>query len=261
VPARALAVVLALALAALPACTRHEPRPPLREEMLRADWAALDPQPFTLGDIAGEGVVLTPDQWPLEASVKRLLQLDFTGVVTDFDLRFRSGTLRGDVLEALFDAGYLPAYVRVRNNGDEPRPLSPQRLVVRADEGTALYAVHPLEVPQRLERLDWARTGTAVVVAALAVVLVLAAQDDSAMSDLAADSAHLTLRMNIEGRGVPSPLVTRDPGGRAAAPAEPELTGLLRPRMLAPGEEASGFVFFRLDETVADWRSVRLATE
>ncbi|MCH7478297.1 MAG: hypothetical protein IIA14_09360 [SAR324 cluster bacterium] len=173
-PLRLIALVLLPAF--LFACTRQVARGPLETRRFAVDWEALEPQRLQRGDLRIEGVVLTPAQWPLEASVKNLLKGDFLGVVTGLDLRFRPSTLRSDVLERLLEAGYVPAFLRVRNEGKQNAPFDPNWVFLRVDEETAFPPVPADGLPDLFQEIDWAATGFAVVITALAVALVVVSQ-------------------------------------------------------------------------------------
>jgi hypothetical protein len=248
--------VLALLILAayLFSCTRQVPRGAPETRHFAVEWERLERQQVEWSGWAVEGVPLTPAQWPLEASLKSLVSGDFEGIIDRFDLAFHSSTLEGEVLEDLFEAGYLPVYVRVINTGAEPRVFAPAALTLLADNETRLFAVTPEELPARFEKIDWGATGAAVIVATLTVLLVVLAAKEGR------DSApgrywDAPARVMVETR-------TGVPGSRRGAlpgPAKPDTRGLLTPVELAPGATSEGFLFFRLDQDIKDWHSVRLS--
>ena len=246
-------IALVLLPAFLFACTRQVARGPLKTRRFAVDWEALGPQRMQRGDLRIEGVVLTPAQWPLEASVKNLLKGDFLGVVTGLDLRFRPSTLRSDVLERLLEAGYVPAFLRVKNEGKQGAPFDPNWVFLRVDEQTAFPPVPADGLPDLFQEIDWAATGFAVVITALAVALIVVSQRNRRVS--IGGGLHL--------RGQPGVFIAspRAPGRRRfrGAPRLESTRGLLRAEILPPGETREGFLFFRKEGLVADWKAVRLA--
>lgn len=244
-------LTLLILFAFLVACTRQVVRPPVPKE-LAVDWGALDPSRISWDGLEVEGVVLTPARWPLEGSLKNLLRLDFIGVIDAFDLRYHSSSLREDVLEKLFDEGYLPAYLRVKNGGAQPRGFLPARLVARADGETLFYPVPPGELPARFREMDWARTGLTLVLVALVVVLVvLGSREGGNFPSAATNTIRFDLpRETALSRGAEGPAAA-GAGGRSTA-------GLLRGGILQPGEAREGFLFFRLNRMVADWGTVTI---
>ena len=245
-------IALVLLPAFLFACTRQVARGRLETRRFVVDWEALEPQRLQRGDLRIEGVVLTPAQWPLEASVKNLLKGDFLGVVTGLDLRFRPSTLRSDVLERLLEAGYVPAFLRVRNEGKQNAPFDPNWVFLRVDEETAFPPVPADGLPYLFREIDWAATGFAVVITALAVALVVVSQRNQRVS----------IGGNVQLSRLPGVFIP--PSGASArgrfraASAAQSTRGLLRGEILPPGETREGFVFFRKEGLVADWKAVRL---
>ena len=249
-PLRLIALVILPAF--LFACTRQIARGPLETRRFAVDWEALEPQTMRRGDLRIEGVVLTPAQWPLEASVKNLLKGDFLGVLTDLDLRFRPSTLRSDVLERLLEAGYVPAFLRVRNEGKQDAAFDPNWVFLRVDEETAFPPVPADGLPDLFQEIDWAATGFAVVITALAIALVVVSRRNRS-----------SIGGNVQLYGRPGVII--NPSGGSArrrfrgAPPAGSTRGLLRAEILPPGETREGFLFFRKEGWVADWKAVRLA--
>ncbi len=241
-------------------CTRDVARAPLETRRFAVNWDGLDARRVeTEGGLSIDGVVLTPTQWPLEASVKKLLQGEFVGVIENLDLSFRPATLREDVLQRLFDEGFLPVYLRIRNSGSKPAAFDPAMVVVRADQTVVLQPYPAERLPRRFREIDWAGTGLGVVVGALMIVLVVAGSRNRGPNRLRmARTADVSLHVGVRG-GLAGG--RRDSGGRrrSAAAGRRSERGLLRAEMVEPGEMREGFVFYRLDETVADWSTARIA--
>ena len=245
---RVLAWIVLLAF--LAGCSKDVVRGPMETRHYSVNMEQLDAQRIAAGALEIESVVLTPAQWPLETSMKNLFQGDFIGVFDNFDLSFRSSRLRGDTLERLFDAGYLPAFVKVRNTGELVTLFSPGTLVVKADKDTEFYPVSAESLPGRFREIDWARTGVNVVLVALVVALVVA----SAKEGRSGGSGFIRMtnpNLNLSGS-------RRGGRGRVRKATQPSAKGLLRGRALKPGESVEGFVFFQLDRTVADWTTARI---
>ena len=246
-------VTLAAFLAFLSACTRQVPRAAPETRHYEVDWDALDRQQVEWEGWRAEGIPLTPRQWPLEASMKSLFAGDFTGVFDRLDLTFHSSTLDEDVLEELFDAGFLPVYARVTNVGNARRVFLPTSLALLADGHTRLYAAHPEELPDRFSELDIGKTVAVVAASAVAVLLiVLSARNNGGAARLGNAGVHIMAeaRLPLPEGGGSTPL---------AAPPASDTRGLLTAGELAPGESAEGFLFFRIDADVLDWATVRLA--
>ena len=245
---RALAwVVLAAFLAG---CTKDVVRGPMDTRHYAVDMAQLDARRIVSEGLAMESLVLTPAQWPLEASFKKLFQGDFIGIIDNFDLSFRSSRLRDDTLERLFDAGYLPVFLRVRNQEQEELRFAPEALVVMADSSVTFYPVSPAELPARFREIDWAQTGLNVVLAALMVVLIVA----SAKQGRSRGRGYY--RLPNRGIAITSGRGSRRGRTRPTVRASDE--GLLRAGSLKPGESMEGFLFFQMDQTVADWTTARI---
>lgn len=240
-------VVLAAFLAG---CTKDVVRGPMDTRYYAVDMAQLDSRRIVAGGLEMESLVLTPAQWPLEASFKKLFQGDFIGIIDNFDLSFRSSRLRGDTLERLFDAGYLPVFLRVRNREPGEARFAPGALVVVADGSTTFYPVSPAELPGRFREIDWAQTGMGVVLVALMVVLIVASAKEGRSGGRGFYRIPRT-RFAVTGGGGRR-------RGRTRPAARPSDEGLLRARTLKPGESMEGFVFFLMDQTVADWTTARI---
>ncbi len=250
-PSRLMRVVAWVALAAFAAaCTKQVVRGPLETRHYAVDWENLPSQRIISGGLVVDAVVLTPSQWPLEASVKQLFSGEFEGVVENFDLSFHSSTLRDDMLERLFEEGFLPAYLRVRNMGDGEARFEPTRYVVRADRDIVYFPFPAQDLPGRFKEIDWARTGLTVLLAALVVVVLVASAKEGSsrrMPNFNVPSVRLYGRAPLGGGEAP---------GGGPAPSD---KGLLRAALLAPGEVLEGFLFFQMHDSVADWSTARLA--
>lgn len=246
-PMRLLAWVVLAAL--LAGCTKDVVRGPVDTRNYSVDLERLGARRIVADGLEMDSVVLSPFQWPLEGSIKSLFQGDFVGIIENFDLSFRASRLRDDTLERLFDEGYVPVFLRVRNGGSEAARFIPSSLVVMADKDTEFYPVRSDDLPARFKEIDWAQTGLGVVLAALVVVLILASAKEGRGGGggiLRAPNANFA----VSGGGG---------RGRAySSTARPSTKGLLRESMLQPGEVLEGFVFFQMDRTVVDWASARI---
>ena len=206
-------------------CTKEVVRGPLGTRHYSLNMDQLDSRRIDAEGLEIESIVLTPAQWPLEASITQLFKGDFMGVIDNFDLSFRSSRLRDDMLELLFDEGYLPAFVRVRNTGASERALEPATLTVEADKGTTFYPVPAEDLPGRFKQIDWAKTGFGVVLAALLVVLIVA----SAKEGRSRRGVSFGARVHV-------PLTSGGGGGAVGGyGAVTETRGLLRRPMPPPG--------------------------
>jgi hypothetical protein len=250
------AALLVLA-AFLAACTRQVPRETLETRHYQVEWEKLDPQRLEQGGLQVEAVPLTPRQWPLEASMKSLFQGDFVGVIDRFDLRFHSSKLEEDVLEDLFDAGFVPVYARISNPGTEPRRFSPDYAALTVDGTTIFFSVPPQALPETFMKVDWGKAGATVVVATLMVVLVVLAASgrNSGNADL---SAVARMTGEVAARSPQVVLEAQAGSEPGAPPTSPSMTGLLAQSDLPPGESTEGFLFFLINGPVLDWSTAAL---
>ena len=251
-PAALRVLAMLLLITFIFSCTRTVQRKPLEVREFQVDWENLNARRVIINGMVIEGMVLTPAQWPLEASLKRLFQLDFVGVIKDFDLSFTPSSLRHDLLKDLFDKGFLPAYVRVTNGGESALSFHPDMVVVRADEETLFYAA-PLELlPDYFKKIDWERTSLTIFIAALYVLIVLASAKEGRAPRLPGEIVEATMRVSIQSdMQAPVP----------PSPVQPSSglnKGILQPKVLAPGEKQEGFIFFIVDQTVPDWSRTHL---
>ena len=267
-------LISALVLVAfLVGCTKTVDRKPLETRRFQVVWEDLNTQKVLLpGGLVAEGVVLTPAQLPLEASFKRLFQFDFIGFFTEMDLRFSSSSLDHKVLRQLFDEGYIPSLVRVRNDSQAPRQFLPDQLMLQADGETTLYPVSPEGLPERFKNIDWAKTTLTVVFAVLIVFIILLAAKEGKGGNLNLfnDSVDVSTRVMIEsgqhaGDGtMPERQRTASEIAAGATQPDPQMSektvnkGILLPTTIPPGSSTEGFIFFALDKTVVDWRTVQL---
>ena len=234
------------------ACTRQVARPPVETRHFELDWESLHPQRIEWREWLVEAVPLTPSQWPLEASLKNLLAADFEGVIDHFDLRFHSSTLDGELLQELFDAGFLPVYLRVTRQGETAETFMPEFFKLEADGDKLFFPVPANDLPRQFKEVDWSRMGSAVVVTVLTLALIVLAAREGRGAGFRTTGrlSNITLRAGTSRRYRSAP---------RAAPVLPSDPGILRQTELAPGESMEGFLFFRLDQDVTDWTSVRLA--
>lgn len=230
------------------ACTQQVPRESIEVRRYRVDWDALGAETLQWDGVAVRGVVLTPAQWPLEGSLKRLLDGDFLGVIDALELSFQPSTIPEGVLRELFDKGFLPAYLRVRNTADEPRVFTPLRLAVQVDGLVYLQPVQREELPRHLREIDWLRTGAAVAAVALIVVLLVVAAKEGRRS-----GSTPLYQLRLPGSGVP---LEQPAIGPTSPPSD---TGLLEEMTLQPGESREGFLLFGVPGAVQDWSTARLA--
>ncbi len=257
--------VLALVTVAafLSACTRQEVRPPVEVRHYEVDWEHSGAPILEAQGLRLRGLVLTPTQWPLEGSLKRLFKGDLVGIIDAFDLRFHFSKIPSGVLEDLYGRGLVPAYLRVENAGPETRLFSPQDLLaVRDGAGNELVAADPAELPRSFTRVDMERTLLAVAAVVLTVVVIIAGREGRI--DLNAADAVL----RVPGRVAVDVTVQAqlDSGSSAAdsdsvaaiGPGAGSDRSLLRSGTLAAGEVREGIVLFRHRNLVVDWASARL---
>ena len=245
-------LALLLLITFLSACTRTVQRKPVEVREFQVDWEKLDTRRVIINGMVIEGIVLTPAQWPLEASLKRLFQLDFVGVIKDFDLSFTPSRLHHDLLKDLFDQGFLPAYVRVTNGGESALSFHPDMVTVRADEETLFYTA-PLELlPNYFKKIDWEKTSFTIVIAALYVLIVLASAKEGHAPRLPGEIVEATMRVSIQS-DMKRPIAVQQ-----VQPLSKLNKGILQPKVLAPGESQEGFIFFIVDKIVPDWSRTHL---
>ena len=270
--ARRLVAVLTLAVFCA-ACTSQQARPPLELHHFRVDWEHAGAQELDVQGVQVQALLLTPTQWPLEGSVKRLLQGDFIGVIDAFDLRFRSSTIPPGILEDLYDRGFVPAYLRVENRSTEGRAFQPSLLVVRDRAGQELPAADPQDLPATFTRVDMERTLLAAAGVVLVVVAIVAAQKGqlnlSGAGDIVIEPSTGPVYVGVQRRSAAGVYVDASVG----IPAEPGETesseggpsaatgadrSLLRAEVLAPGEAREGVILFIHKNATVDWKSAVL---
>jgi len=259
--ARMLAASLTMA-AFLAACTRQELRPPVEVRHFHVDWEHADAAPVEGQGLRARGILLTPTQWPLEGSLKRLFKGDFLGVIDAFDLRFHSSTIPTGVLEELYGRGFVPAYVRMENPSDEARLFTPEDLVVRDKNGGELAAANPDDLPRTFTRVDLERT----LLAAATVVLIAAVlvSGREGRLNLGSTGGNLDVRYYAYTEVNVQPRIDAEASGAEAAAgklgAGPGTDrSLLRAQTLAPGDAREGIILFVHRRTLVDWASARLA--
>ena len=254
------AVLVTLA-AFLAACTTQEVRPPVALRHFQVDWEHAGAQELTARDVRIRAVLLTPTQWPLEGSLKRLLQGDWVGVIDAFDLRFHSSTIPTGILEDLYGRGFVPAYVRVENRAAEARVFPPATLIVQDRAGQELPAAEPEDLPRTFTRVDVERTLLTVAAVALVVAAIVAQRK----GELNLGTAYVPPYSSGHGYvevGVQAPIGSgsaAEPSGPAAGAGTGADRSLLRAAVLAPGEAREGVVLFRHTNATVDWSSARLA--
>lgn len=254
--ARTLAAGVTLA-AFLAACTRQEVRPPVEVRHFQVDWEHADAPPLEGAGLVARGILLTPTQWPLEGSLKRLVKGDFMGVIDAFDLRFHSSTIPGGVLEDLYGRGFVPAYVRVENTSGETRLFTPEDLVVRDQGGGELASANPDDLPRTFTRVDMERTLLAAASIALIVVVLVSGREgrlDLNTADVALRvPGQVYVEVNVQpqfGAEAPAAEIGAGPGTDRS---------LLREQALAPGEAREGIILFLHRQALVDWPSAHLA--
>ena len=248
--------LLSLLAALLLACTHEVPRDSIQVRHYRVDWSRLNAPVLQQGSLAIRGILLTPAQWPLEASLKRLRAGDFEGVIDALDLRFHSSSIPSGVLQDLYDLGYIPAYVRIENRGTEPAWFDPRRLVVRINPWTALPRVGSHELPQTVTELDWQRTGAGVALTALSLATGKDAWEGPGSDQSTGDDASYggIPSLNLAGKLRDQVRGDSTTGSRL----RPEDGGLLERQPVAPGNSVEGYVLFALIGPVPDWSQARL---
>ncbi len=279
------ALALITAVAFLCACTHQVERPEVDVRHFAVDWEHAGVAPLLVDGLTVQGLVLTPVQWPMESSLKRLLQGDFMGVFDALDWRFHPSTVPGGILEDMYKRGFLPAYVRVVNGQGEPRALIPERLTLQVQGGqvgsalvgggqagvgqnsTQLEAPIPPEaLPGAFSEVDWEQTALNLVTVALLVAVVVAGRNNrgNVSGDIfVRGPGRVYVGGNYARGGVyvegtmPYPGSTGSAAGDAGVLA-PRDRGLLRAGMLAPGEEREGVLFFRVPHGLVDWQTAKL---
>lgn len=245
-------IALVVLTAFLFACTKTVRLPPEEIRHLKVDWEALNLEKHDAGGVILEGMAITPAQWPLEESARRLFRGDFAGFVDAFDFSFQSSRIPEGPLEDLFELGYLAAYVRIRNPGERPRSFLPGSVALEVDGSRYWRAVPPRDLPPSITEIDWERAGKAVLMVGLVVVLMA-----------------LVIASGRRGRGgfyttLPVP---RGGGGRRVTTRtspEPVVKGpskgkiLLWDTVLQPGEAREGMLLFRVEGGVLNWATARL---
>lgn len=253
---RRLAALWILA-AFLAACTRQEVRPPMEERSYRIDWERSGAPVLEARGLHVRGLLLTPRQWPLEGSLKRLFDGDFIGVFEALNLHFRSSTIPTGALEDLYSQGFVPAFVRVENTGKEMQLFSPPDvLTVRDQRGADLWAASPEELPETATTMDWARTGLAVAGVALIVAAIASGKGgniDLRLIDAAARSGSRMIALSMQ------PVETGRTPRDSALSASPLDRSLLGVSLLAPGEVREGVLLFRHRSHTVDWATAQLA--
>jgi hypothetical protein len=244
------ALVWLLLPAFVAGCTRQVARPDVAARHFAVDWDRLDAATLSVDGLTVRAVLLTPAQWPLEGSVKRLLRGDFLGVVDALDLTFHAARIPEGALRDLYREGLVPAYVRVTNPGAAALPFVPERLAVDAPGGDPLPAVQAESLPAQLSELDWERTGLLLVASLLLVVVVMSERNSGGATRLLGDVTELPVRVVI-GRADRA-------GGPEAGAQPPPDRGVLNARVLPAGGAMEGFVFFRHSGRMVDWAAARI---
>lgn len=260
-------VALIILTAFVAGCTQTVPRSDVEVRRYRVEWEKLDAQIFRLDGLEVRGVVLTPTQFPLETGMTRLLRGDFIGFMEGLNLSFHPSRIPSGVLQDLFDAGYLPAYVKIHNAKTPPLPFDPMRLGVKVDDSLRLSPVPPGQLPSAFKKIDWKRmakgfvVGVAMVTVVAGIVILL----------MAVTKGKVSVPGNISNPGTLGKSGGSG-GGRGAggargswiyqwsADAPPPTGGLLLQETLSSGESREGIVFFRYRGGASDWTTARVTT-
>ena len=257
------------ALAALGGCTATVVRPDIETRHYTVDWGNLDAPILPMQGVSVRSVILAPSQWPLEASLKRLLQGDFVGVLDALRITFTPSRLPTGLLSDLYDRGFVPVYVRVENNSTEQRRFQPERLALDAG-GDPLLPVGGDSLPAAFNEVDWERTALAVASVVLIVWLI---SDGRSRGDLGRAfgvphgkgrrAGHANIYVSdpllYEQTGGPAPDAGGHPAPSAPPPERRADPGVLRDELLAPGEAREGLVFFHHKGRLVDWSRARLS--
>jgi len=251
----ALVVLLAFLPAAMGGCMKERVRDQVEVRHVAVDWSKVDAPPLPMDGLRVRSILLKPRQFPLEASLKRILNGDFLAVADGFDLSYQSSNIPTGVLEDLYDEGFLPVYLRVENPTGSPLPFWPDRLRIGFQNGTSLLHAPADTLPVMLSELDEARTATAVLVGLLIVVVLLVSASEGKGGHLP-DMAHLELPRTRAMGALPA-----HDTANSASPGTPRDTGLLHGMLLPPNSHAEGFVFFHMDGMLFDWPSAHLMVD
>jgi len=233
----------------LPGCTKQSVRAPVQEREIQVNWEGLKHTSFYSDGLELRSVVLAPAQYPLEASLKHLAQLDFVGVWKNFDLRLKPSNLPEGALKKLYDAGYLPVYARVYNPGTTTVLFYPGLLTVSGSSEPMLN-VQPETLPRVFKELDIERTALNI---GLVIVLILLLVAIAALGGGSGSGGNFG---NVFGS---SPSSTLDTANRETGVSARNESGILFSGEIPPQESREGFLFFKIPSGMVNWNDARLA--
>ena len=246
---RAIAALLVSSL--LTSCTATKTRAPIETKTVSIDWAHVPAQTLDVGGATLQGLLLTPSQWPLEESMRRIFHGDLEGFITELSLTFRPSMIPDGVLQDLYDAGFIPAYVRLSNNSGQAVNFDPARVVVDVGNGVLLLPARPEELQARFTKFSGEKTGEAIGFALLVVVLVLlivaASKNGGGHFDPSIGPGHGQESSNR-------------PDTPTSKPNEPIISddGLLRPMSISPNAYIEGVLLFHKPTESVNWNAAKL---
>jgi hypothetical protein len=250
--------------------------PPTSIEKKDVDTRHLQFQALELNGLVLKGAVLTPDAWPLESSMKRLLDGDLEGVIQEFNVRFQPGTIPSGALQDLYNAGYVPAYVRISNPSGQWQDLNLSRIWINLEDKLELPSVPANQLPGRFTQASGQRmsaepareadtrsAGDRIVGAvgvSLIYIAVVAVIDSMDRNGIMSHAYSYQIGPLIPAPG-PASTVPRN----APAPSTSDrLTvgriddGLIRSGSVAANDLVEGLVFFRVPSSSVEWKTAKL---
>lgn len=258
---RSLSVLVALAVFAT-SCLHTRSRELVELDLDRRETAGLRPllRSAEAEGLAVSHLIYTPGKLPLEDFFRRLSQGELRESLGAINAG-GPGNTRNEILRELLEAGLVPVYVRIRNEGPRARAFSERDFFLAAGPAGG-RAIAAADVPREFERFhpeafaaNVLNVTTAVVIIAGVIVLLAAACSGSSCSGLhdfpfgSGGGGHGgSSGGGSEGSMLNETTLTRQFGYRDY---------LLQPTMLEPGATAEGLIFFRMNPQDADRYELR----
>jgi hypothetical protein len=131
-----------------------------------------------------EYLVYTPAKLPLSHFFSRFLRGEFADALKKIDLNYKAANSDNEAIQTLLDHGFVPVYVRMRNQSSTGVGGIFSTLSLTSPEHGEFAPVPPDDLPSQLKELNLNAVAanihnTVVVVAAVVGIVVLAAKSGS----------------------------------------------------------------------------------
>lgn len=143
-----------------------------------------------LNNLELKSYIYSQSKWPMEDFFKNMTQGEIATAFKKFDLKYQSANHQNHIINELLNDGFVPVYVKIKNQGEQPIHLNEKMFALKSDDRDFEPLIQD-QIPRAFDRFNQkalaaniynAATVTAGIIGFFVVIAVVAVSSNNQLN-------------------------------------------------------------------------------